>query len=158
MAKKNGMKTVECVWQLVEPIINGLGLVLWDVRYIKEGADWYLRVFIDKDNGVNIEDCENVSRAIDKPLDQLDPIEQGYCLEVCSPGLERELIREEHFTAFIGSDVLVKMIRPIEGMGKEFGGKLTASTKTDFTLQDLDGNTVVIVKKDTAWVKLDDFD
>ncbi len=94
---------------MCEPIVNSLGLELWDVRYLKEGAQWYLRVFIDKQEGVTIEDCENVSRAIDEPLDQLDPVDQSYCLEVCSPGLERELVRPEHFQRFEGWPVLVKL-------------------------------------------------
>lgn len=158
MAKKNGMKTTESVWELAQPLAEKMGLKLWDIRFVKEGADWFLRIFIDKDEGVSIEDCENFSRAIDKPLDELDPIEQGYCLEVSSPGIERELIREEHFTSFLGSDVKVKMIRPLEGMGKQFGGRLIDASKNDFTLEDADGNTAVINKKDTAWVKLDDFD
>ena len=76
--KKKG--TASAVWELVEPIILSFGLKLWDVRYVKEGAQWYLRVFIDKDGGVDINDCENVSRAIDKPLDELDPITDNYML------------------------------------------------------------------------------
>ena len=73
--RKKGGSTAEAVWSLCEPIVNSLGLELWDVRYLKEGAQWYLRVFIDKQEGVTIEDCENVSRAIDEPLDQLDPVD-----------------------------------------------------------------------------------
>ena len=85
MAKKKGGLTVTKVWELCEPIVKDFGLSLWDVRYVKEGADWFLRVYIDKPDGIDITDCENVSRAIDKPLDELDPIESAYCLEVCSP-------------------------------------------------------------------------
>lgn len=159
MANKKGGSTVETVWNLIEPIIEELGLELWDVRYVKEGAQWYLRVFIDKPEGVNIEDCEKVSRAIDQPLDDLNPIEQSYCLEVCSPGIERELIREEHFMKFMGADVIVKMIRPIEGIGKEFGGVLTDYNKGEVTIEDHSGeNQVTISKKDAVWIKLDDFD
>ncbi|MDD5795848.1 MAG: ribosome maturation factor RimP [Oscillospiraceae bacterium] len=159
MANKKGGSTVEAVWNLIEPIIEELGLELWDVRYVKEGAQWYLRVFIDKPEGVNIEDCEKVSRAIDQPLDDLNPIEQSYCLEVCSPGIERELIREEHFMKFMGADVIVKMIRPIEGIGKEFGGVLTDYNKGEVTIEDHSGeNQVTISKKDAVWIKLDDFD
>ena len=117
MAKKKGGLTVTKVWKLCEPIVKDFGLSLWDVRYVKEGADWFLRVYIDKPDGIDITDCENVSRAIDKPLDELDPIESAYCLEVCSPGLERELVRDELFMQFIGADINVKMRRPIEGIG-----------------------------------------
>jgi len=83
MAKSKGGVTVAKVWALCEPIVTGLGLTLWDVRYVKEGADRYLRIFIDKPDGVGISDCEAVSRAINDPLDALDPIESAYCLEVC---------------------------------------------------------------------------
>ena len=159
MADKKGGSTVDAVWKLIEPIVNDLGLQLWDVRYVKEGAQWYLRVYIDKDGGVGIEDCERVSRSIDEPLDRLNPIEQSYCLEVCSPGLERELIRPEHYKRFLGEDIMVKMIRPIEGIGKEFGGVLKDYDKGEIIIEDHDGeNSVTVNKKDIVLVKLDDFD
>lgn len=158
MPTKKG-NTVERVWKVVEPIVNSLGLELWDVRFLKEGADWFLRIYIDKPEGVNITHCEEVSRSIDKPLDEEDPIEQAYILEVCSPGLERPLVRDEHFEKFIGADIMVKMIRPIEGVGKEFKGVLKAYEKGEVTIEDHSGeNQVVINKKDAAWIKLDDFD
>ena len=93
-AKKKGGNTVALVRRLAEPIARDLGLMLWDVRFVKEGADWFLRIFIDKPEGIGIEDCEAMSRAINGPLDELDPVEQSYCLEVCSPGMNRELTRE----------------------------------------------------------------
>lgn len=159
MANKKGGTTVEAVRNLIEPIVTELNLDLWDVRYVKEGAQWYLRVFIDKPEGVGIEDCEKVSRAIDAPLDELNPIEQSYCLEVCSPGIERELVREEHFMRFLGADVMVKMIRPIEGIGKEFAGVLKEYNKGEILIEDHSGeNQVTINKKDAVWIKLDDFD
>ncbi len=159
MANKKGGATVETVRNLIEPIVAELNLELWDVRYVKEGAQWYLRVFIDKPEGVGIEDCEKVSRAIDAPLDELNPIEQSYCLEVCSPGIERELVREEHFMRFLGADVMVKMIRPIEGIGKEFAGVLKEYNKGEILIEDHSGeNQVTINKKDAVWIKLDDFD
>jgi ribosome maturation factor RimP len=89
--------------------VTSLGLSLWDVRYVKEGAQWYLRIFIDKPDGVSIDDCEKVSRAVNDPLDALDPIENAYCLEVCSPGIERELKCIEHIEACEGWDVEVKL-------------------------------------------------
>lgn len=156
---KHGSNTVSTVWKIVEPIVNELGLELWDVRFLKEGAQWYLRIFIDKEGGIDITDCENVSRAVDKPLDEHDPIEQNYILEVSSPGIERELVREEHFEALKGADVMVKMIRPIEGIGKEFAGVLLDCDKTTVTIEDHSGeNQVTINKKDAVWIKLDDFD
>ncbi len=159
MAKNKGGSTVESVTALVGPIVESFGLRLWDVRLVKEGASLYLRVFIDKDEGITIEDCENVSRAIDEPLDRLDPVDGEYTLEVCSPGIERELIRDEHFEQFIGADVMVKMIRPIEGIGREFCGKLKAYNKPDITIEDHSGeNEVTFAKKEAVYIKLDDFD
>ena len=159
MAKSKGGVTVSKVRQLCEPIINELGLSLWDVRYVKEGAGWFLRIYIDKDGGVDINDCEAVSRAVNEPLDELDPIENAYCLEVCSPGIERELIRDEHFMQFIGADVMVKMLRPIDGIGREFNGILKDYSDGMVTIEDHSGeNEMTINKKDAAWIKLDDFD
>ncbi len=160
MANNKKKGTVGVVWELVEPIVNGFELILWDVRYVKEGAQWFLRVFIDKEEGlVDITDCENVSRAIDKPLDELDPITDNYILEVSSPGVERELVLDAHFERFIGADIMVKMIRPIEGIGKEFKGVLKAYSDGEITIEDHSGeNEITIIKKDTAYVKLDDFD
>lgn len=159
MAKKKGGLTVTKVWELCEPIIAELGLTIWDVRYVKEGADWFLRVFIDKPEGtIDVLDCEKVSRAIDKPLDDLDPIESAYCLEVCSPGVERELVRDEHFERFIGADIMVKMLRPIDGIGREFDGILKSYNDGEVTISDhTQENEIVINKKDAVWIKLDDF-
>lgn len=159
MAKSKGGVTVSKVRELCEPIVKDFGLSLWDVRYEKEGADWYLRIFIDKEDGVDITDCEKVSRAINTPLDELDPIENAYCLEVCSPGIERELVRDEHFIQFIGADIMVRMRRPIEGIGKDFCGVLKGYDDGMVTIADHSGeNEVTINKKDAAWIKLDDFD
>lgn len=159
MAKSKGGVTVSKVRELCEPIVKDFGLSLWDVRYEKEGADWYLRIFIDKEDGVDITDCEKVSRAINTPLDELDPIENAYCLEVCSPGIERELVRDEHFMQFIGADIMVRMRRPIEGIGKDFCGVLKGYDYGMVTIADHSGeNEVIINKKDAAWIKLDDFD
>ena len=159
MAKSKGGVTVSKVWELCEPIVTSLGLSLWDVRYVKEGAQWYLRVFIDKPEGVDINDCERVSRAINDPLDELDPIENAYCLEVCSPGIERELVRDEHFEQFLGADVMVRLRRPIEGIGRDLDGRLKAYADGEVTIVDHAGeNELTFSKKDAAWIKLDDFD
>ena len=158
MAKSKGGVTVSKVWELCEPIVRSLGLSLWDVRYVKEGAQWYLRIFIDKPEGVGIDDCEAVSRAINDPLDALDPIENSYCLEVCSPGVERELVRDEHFAQFIGADIMIRLRRPIEGIGRDLDGKLKAYEDGMVTIIDDAGeNELTLSKKDAAWIKLDDF-
>lgn len=144
---------------MAEPIAAELGLSIWDVRYLKEGAQWYLRIFIDSEEGVSIDDCERMSREVDEPLDKLDPVKEAYILEVSSPGIERELTREEHFERYLGADIMVRLIRPMEILGKEFKGVLKDFTKDSITVLDHSGeNEVTIQKKDTAWIKLDDFD
>ena len=159
MAQKGGANITESVKSLALPIAESFGLRIWDVRFLKEGAEWYLRIFIDKAEGVNITDCENVSRAIDPLLDEKDFISQNYILEVSSPGLERELVRDEHFEEYVGKDVKVRMIRPLEGIGKEFCGVLKEVQGSELTIEDYSGeNQVTVNKKDTAWVKADDLD
>ncbi len=159
MANSKGRNTVHIVETIAAPIADSLGLRIWDVRYLKEGSQWFLRVFIDKDGGVDINDCEAMSRALDAPLDEADPIDGEYILEVSSPGIERELVRPEHFDRFIGADVMVKMIRPLEGIGKEFKGVLTDYEDGDVTVTDHSGeNSVTFNKKEAAYIKLDDFD
>ncbi len=157
MAKKKGGNTVAEVSALVEPIVNGLGLQLWDVRYVKEGALWYLRIFIDKPEGVTIEDCENVTRAVDAPLDELDPIDGSYTLEVSSPGIERELLRDEHFEQFLGAPVMIKMHKPLEDGTKELTGTLISHDKDSVEVVADDGREFNITKKDTVYIKLNDF-
>lgn len=157
MAKVKGGNVAAAVWQLAEPIAKELGVELWDIRFVKEGADWFLRIIIDKDGGVDINDCENMSRAIDKPLDELDPIEQSYCLEVSSPGLERELTRPEHFEKFKGADIKVRLIRPLEGK-RDFEGVLEDSDGKTVVLRLEDGSAMSIDKKEASYIKLDDFD
>lgn len=123
MAKK--ANTEETVRSIIRPVADRLGLQLWDVRFTKEGSEYYLRVTIDKEGGVFIEDCENLSRAIDPILDEADPIPVAYFLEVSSPGLGRPLTRPEHFEAMMGREVRVHTIRPMDGQ-RDFTGVLTA--------------------------------
>ena len=155
MAK--GGNTVKIVWDIVEPLAAELGLSIWDVRFLKEGSQWYLRVFIDKDGGVGIDDCVNLSHAIDGPIDEANPIEQAYILEVSSPGVERDLVRDEHFTAFIGEKIKVKMIRPVEGK-REFSGILESYEDGNITIRLEDESGFTFTKKEASFVKLDDFD
>lgn len=155
--KKNG-NTVEVVWELAAPLAAELGLSVWDVRFLKEGADWILRIFIDKVGGIAITDCEAMSHAINKPLDELDPIEQAYCLEVSSPGIDRELVREEHFKAFLGAAVQIKLIRPMEDGCRELTGKLKEYQDNGILIQMDEGEDILLAKKDTASVRLADDD
>jgi ribosome maturation factor RimP len=151
---KKGGNTVEVVRKLAEPIAAGLGLSVWDVRFVKEGADWFLRIFIDKPGGVGIDDCEAMSRAIDKPLDELDPISQSYCLEVSSPGINRELTRPEHFAAYLNAAVQVRLIRPREDGTRVLTGTLQDYKDGAITLRTDGGETIAFAQKDVSSVRL----
>ena len=113
----------ERVYSLIEETVKAQGVELWDVRFLKEGANWYLRVFIDKPEGISIDDCTNVSHAIDPIIDEADPIDKSYYLEVCSPGIQRELTRAWHFEAMIGKEIKIKLYKALDGK-KEFSGIL----------------------------------
>ena len=156
MAKTTG-NTAEKVREIVLPVCQEMELNLWDVTFEKEGADWFLRIFIDKDGGVSIDDCVDLTHAINKPLDEADPIEQAYFLEVSSPGVERDLVRDEHFSAYIGEKIKVKMIRPVEGK-REFSGILESYEDGNVTLRCDDESGITFTKKEASWIKLDDFD
>lgn len=117
------MKISEQIWQLSQPLVEACGCSLWDVEYVREGGEWYLRLYIDKEGGVDINDCEAVSRAVDPMLDEKDPIAESYRFEVCSAGLERVLKRPGDFERFMGEPILVKLYRPRNGL-KEFAGIL----------------------------------
>jgi ribosome maturation factor RimP len=134
-------------------VVEGFGLRLWDVEYVREGADWFLRLYIDKDGAVDISDCEKVSRAMDPILDEQDPIPDSYTFEVCSAGCERTLKRPGDFLQFLGSKVLLKLYRPRDGR-KEFIGILKNYDSGTVTLE-LDGqNTMEFTPEETALVRL----
>lgn len=139
---------------LVEPITAELGLMLWDIRFVKEGATWILRVVIDReDTPVSINDCVDVSRRLSPLLDEADPIEQSYCLEVTSPGADRELTRPEHFAYYEGYPVNVKLYRPDEKGQKELTGILLELTdEGGIAIQTEDDETLVLDKKTVAAV------
>ena len=152
-----GKNTVQTVWEIAEPIAESLGLVRWDVCFEKEGANYYLRIYIDKDGGVGIEDCVNMSHALDGPLDEADPIDRAYNLQVSSPGVERKLTRDFHFSYAMGEDVIVRLIRPCEGK-REFKGTLVDySEEGDVTIALDEETEMTAAKKEIAFVKLDDF-
>ena len=145
----------ERVYTLIKQTVEQQGVQLWDVRFVKEGASWYLRVFIDKEDGINIDDCTNVSHAIDPIIDEADPIDKSYYLEVCSPGLERELVRLEHFKKFIGSEIKVKLYKAVDSV-KEFKGILKSADE-NIVLQVQD-KEYIFVLKDISKANLCDFD
>lgn len=157
MSVKKSGSTVDKVYELAKPLADEIGVDIWDIRYEKEGSNWYLRVFIDKEGGVFIEDCEALSRPLNKLLDETDPISQSYIFEVCSTGLGRELKKPEHFEKFIGSEVKVRLIRAVDNI-KEFIGILLEYNKDAITLQ-LDEETTGEFKlSECAYVKLNDDD
>ena len=119
----NAKNIAQEVWDFLLPVVNQLGYYLWDVEYVKEGSEWYLRITIDSEDGITIDDCETVHRAIDPVIDEHDPIENAYHLEVSSPGIERVLRTEEHIEAFAGEEVEVKLFAPLDGK-KSFRGIL----------------------------------
>jgi ribosome maturation factor RimP len=166
MSEKKGAKksTVERVTEIARPIADELGFFLWDVRFEKEGATWYLKVLIDKDGGIDMDDCEAFTRPMNKALDEADPIPQSYVLECGSPGLGRELRKPEHFEVCIGDVVRVKLIRPNENGEREFIVGLVGYDKEKIACQTLDENgdgveNVEFKLSDCAYVKLyDDYD
>ena len=144
-------KIVEQVSELALPICEACGVELVDVEYVRE-RDWYLRVYIDKAGGVSIDDCEAVARPLSDALDEADPIEGSYTLEVSSAGADRALKKPEHFRQFLGEQVDVKLYRAREGR-KELTGALKAYENGDVTVE-LPGGDVTLEKKDVAQVRL----
>lgn len=141
-------KVTEKVEALARPVIEDEGCELWSVEYVREAGSWYLRVFIDKDGGVGIDDCERISRRLDPILDEADPIPDSYIFEVGSAGAERELKRPSDFEKFMGSEVEVKLYQPYEGK-KSLVGKLEAYENGDITI-----SSVQLKKSQIAQVKL----
>ena len=146
------MKVTERVAQFAAPIVESFGCSLWDVEYVREGADRYLRVFIDKEGGIDIDDCEKIHRALDPVLDEQDPIAESYYFEVCSAGLERVLKRPGDFERFMGSPVLIKLYRPRNGL-KEIPAVLTGYESGRITVQ-AGKETITFEKSEVALVRL----
>jgi len=145
-------KITEKVFELAKPVVEAAGCELWDVEYIREAGTWYLRVYIDKPEGVGIDDCENVSRALDPMLDEYDIIRESYVFEVGSPGLERELKRPSDFERFIGSEIEIKLYQPVNG-SKVYVGKLLSYIDGSVSCECRD-NTITFSKEQIAHVKL----
>lgn len=143
---------METVTKLAEPIAAELGLTLWDVRFEKEGAVWVLLIVIDKEGGVSVDDCEAMSRPLDAKLDEIDPIEQSYCLEVSSAGIERELSRPWHFVHCMGQKVTLRLIRPYQGE-REFIGTLIGCENGVISI-DTGTEKYSFPEGDTAFVRL----
>ena len=145
-------KITELTAELAAPAIAEQGCTLWDVEYVKEAGTWYLRILLDKEGGVDILDCEEISRKVSDLLDEADPIEGSYTFEVSSAGAERQLKRPSDFAQFMGSSVSVKLFRPVSG-AKEFVGTLTGYEDGAVTIEAA-GATHTFQKNEVAQVRL----
>ena len=146
------MKVTELVAEFARPIVEAQGCELWDVEYVREGSEYFLRLYLDKEGGVDINDCEAVSRAMDPILDEKDPIPGSYHFEVCSAGLERVLKRPSDFQKYLGSPITVKLYRPRNGM-KEIPCVLRAYEDGRLTVE-AGKETVTFEKSEVALVRL----
>ena len=139
--------------ELLKPIVESAGVEIYDVEYVKEGSDFYLRCYIDRDGGVNIQDCETVSRALSDQLDAEDYIEDAYILEVSSPGLGRPLKKEKDYIRSMGKEVEIRTYRAIN-REKEFYGILSAYDENTVTIKTEDGTEMTFEKSDIALIRL----
>lgn len=139
--------------ELIQPVIDENGFELVDIEYVKEGKDWYLRAYIDKEGGITIDDCEKVSRAFSDLLDEADLISDAYILEVSSPGLGRPLKKEKDFKRSIEKEIEIRTYKSI-GKEKEFYGTLKSYDDVSVTLTDDNGNDTVFIRKDISLIRL----
>ena len=146
------MKVTDQVTAFAQPVVESCGCSLWDVEYVREGSERYLRLYIDKEGGVDITDCEAIHRAVDPILDEKDPIAESYHFEVCSAGIERSLKRERDFIQFMGSPILVKLYRPRNGL-KEIPGILRGYENGAVTVE-AGKETITFTKSEVALVRL----
>ena len=146
------MKVTELVASFAKPVVEAHGCELWDVEYVREGSDYFLRLYLDKEGGVDINDCEAISRAVDPILDEKDPIQESYHFEVCSAGLERALKRPSDFERFMGSPIMVKLYRPRNGL-KEIPGILRGYEEGRVTVE-AGKETITFEKSEVALVRL----
>ena len=146
------MKVTEFVASFARPIVEAHGCELWDVEYVREGSEYFLRLYLDKEGGVDINDCEAISRAVDPILDEKDPIKESYHFEVCSAGLERALKRPSDFARFMDSAVTVKLYRPRNGL-KEIPGILRGYADGKVTIE-AGKETITFERSEVALVRL----
>ena len=145
-------KVTDTVAALAIPVVEAASCSLWDVEYVKEAGQWFLRLYIDKEGGISIDDCEAVSRPMSDLLDEADPIEGSYVFEVSSAGADRVLKTDAHFEQFMGAEVEVKLYRPRDGR-KEFVGLLRTHNEGDVTVE-INGEIAEFTKKEIALVRL----
>ena len=149
------MAVADAVRPLVQPITDVFGLILWDVEFVKEGSEWFLRVYIDREEGgIGIEDCEAVSRALDPILDEADPIAQSYHLEICSAGLVRDLKTTEHIRRFLGREAEIRLYKAPEGLTKRLSARMDQVEEETLTVT-VDGTSVSLDRKNISRIKID---
>lgn len=149
------MAVADVVRPLVLPITEEHGLILWDIEFVKEGSEHFLRIYIDREEGgIGIEDCETVSRALDPILDEVDPISQSYHLEICSAGLVRDLKTTDHIRRFLGFDAEVRLYKGIEDLPKKFLARLD-DVDDDLLTVTVAGKTVTLDRKSISKIKID---
>ncbi len=147
-------KSIEAaIEELVSPIVDDKGFEIVDIEYVKEAGEYYLRVFLDKEGGISLNDCEAVSRELSEILDVKDPIKDNYFLEVSSPGLDRPLKKDKDFVRYQGRDVEIKLYKPLNG-SKQFEGELVGLNEDKNIVVIIDDNEVEFNKKDVALVRL----
>jgi ribosome maturation factor RimP len=139
--------------KLLEPLVKANDFEVYDVEYVKEGGNYFLRCFIDKEGGITVDDCELVSRSLSDLLDKHDFIPDSYILEVSSPGLGRQLKRDKHFEKNIGEEVEIKLFKPINKK-KDFVGILTGFSQNSITIELEDGTGMEFVRSDISTIRL----
>lgn len=156
MSRSNKKKSIKnTVFELAEPIISELGLILWDVQYVKEGSKWYLRLIIDSERGINIDDCERVSIKIDPLIEEAVSIPNEYYFEVSSPGINRSLTEEFHFKKYLGKGIVANLIRPLDGK-KRITGILRDYKDKSILLETEENKQIRIFLADTSSIKVND--
>lgn len=152
MANGKGGKVVASVTDVVKPIIENMGFELVDVEYVKEGPEWYLRLYVDRKGGISIDECADISEAVEPLIDELDPIDGAYIFEVSSPGLDRPLKTDNDFARYEGELVDVSLYAPQDGE-KQFTGKLLPKTDGKISIETADKKMIVFEEKAVALVK-----
>lgn len=148
-----GSNTEKKIEELISPIIEENGFELVDIEFVKEGQNWFLRIYADKNGGISIDDCETISRAVEKKLDESDPIEQAYILEVSSPGLDRPLKKDSDFEKYKGEIVDIKLYKPFNGK-KAFQGELLGLSDGKIVIKDENEDEISFDRKDVGAVRL----
>ncbi len=139
--------------KLLEPVLTANHFELYDVEYVKEGGNWFLRAYLDKEGGITVDDCELVSRALSDLLDKADFIPEAYILEVSSPGLGRQLKKDKHFEKSIGEEVELKLFKPVNKR-KEWTGILTGFNAESITIETEEGTVLEFKRSEIAMVRL----